>query len=173
MRSEDGLVVLGYFCGVHGVRGALKVFSHTNPPQAIFDYQPWLAEIDGKWRDIDIKPLSASAKMIRVSLNGISDRNLAELWCGRQIAVRRSILPSTCEREGEYYWHDLIGLEVFASGSNDAMLGKVSGFMETAGHDVLRVQGEREYLIPWNYGGTIVSVDLIAGRMLVDWQEPV
>ena len=149
----------------------MRVHSHTDPPDAIFAYQPWLAEIDGQWRQLDAKPLGGKGAALRVRVDGVADRDQAMLWRGRKIAVKGSSLPATDRRKGEYYWHDLIGLEVFCKHSG-ALLGKVAEIMETGANDVLRVVGEEERLLPWNYGETVLSVDLSAGRMVVDWQEP-
>jgi len=40
--TERTVVPLGHIAGVHGVRGWVKVYSLTEPQEAIFEYQPWL-----------------------------------------------------------------------------------------------------------------------------------
>jgi len=47
-------------------------------------------------------------------------------------------------------------------------LGKVEGLLETGAHDVLRVAGERERLIPFK-APIVGKVDLEAGKIEVDW----
>ena len=118
-----------------------------------------------------MKPLGGKGTVLRVQVEGVADRDQAMLWRGRKIAVKGSSLPDTNRGKGEYYWHDLIGLEVFCSRSGGS-LGKVVEMMETGANDVLRVVGDEERLLPWNYGETVLSVDLSAGRIVVDWQEP-
>ena len=83
---------------------------------------------------------------------------------GMDIAVLRGEMPEA--EEGEYYWDDLIGLEVV--NGEGAALGKVTGLLETGAHDVLQVTGERERLIPF-VDAYVREVDLEAGRIVVDW----
>ena len=48
-------------------------------------------------------------------------------------------------------------------------LGRVDHLIETGANDVLVVRGERERLIPYLRGRVIHDVDLIEGRIQVDW----
>ena len=68
----------------------------------------------------------------------------------------------------EYYWADLIGLEVF--NEQQDLLGKVVRLMETGANDVLVVEGKKETLIPFAQPEIIKSVDLAAGKIIADWE---
>ncbi|MGZ5014598.1 MAG: ribosome maturation factor RimM, partial [Methylobacter sp.] len=74
-------------------------------------------------------------------------------------------LPKTAK--GEYYWSQLIGLNVETI--DGVQLGVVDSLLETGANDVIIVQGERERVIPFLQGQTIISVDLDAGSIVVDW----
>jgi 16S rRNA processing protein RimM len=78
--------------------------------------------------------------------------------------VDRSELPPTAP--GEYYWHDLMGLE--AVNREGAPLGRVEGVLELPAHPVLVLGGERERLVPL-VRERLVDVDLGAGRLTLDW----
>jgi 16S rRNA processing protein RimM len=79
--------------------------------------------------------------------------------------VPRSQLPAAAE--GEVYWADLEGLEV--RNTVGGVLGKVEGLFATGAHAVLVVRGERERLIPFVAGQTVVRVDLAERVIVVDW----
>ena len=48
-------------------------------------------------------------------------------------------------------------------------IGRVRELLETGANDVLVVAGERETLIPFVIGSVVLDVDLVTGRIVVDW----
>lgn len=163
--TEQGRMVVGKIVGLYGVHGWVKVFSHTDPKDNIFRYAPWLAQIGGQWRPIRVLSGRTQGKGLVAQLDGCSDREQARLFIGAEIEVLRSQLPKPAV--GEYYWADLIGLQVTTL---DGMaLGNVDHLMDTGANDVLVVQGDRERLIPFVRGQYVHEIDLDAGTMRVDW----
>lgn len=163
MRSKESVVV-GRFNGTWGLRGWVKVFSDTRPPIAIFDYQPWRLGEDGEV--LEIERWQQSGPRLVVKLRGIDTPEQAASLAHSLISVPRSALPAT--EPGEYYWHDLIGLEVV--NLEDHVYGRVARLQETGAHDVLEVRGdEGVVLIPFVTGEFVHEVDLEAGRITVDW----
>ncbi|MEO6800050.1 MAG: ribosome maturation factor RimM, partial [Rhodanobacter sp.] len=99
-------------------------------------------------------------------LPGVDDREQAAALIGTDIHVDREQLPPPAK--DEYYWVDLEGLEVITT--EDVHLGRVSHLFATGANDVVVVRdGSRERLIPFIQGSYVRSVDLSAGRMVVDW----
>jgi 16S rRNA processing protein RimM len=98
-------------------------------------------------------------------LAGVDERDGALALRGRRIWIRREQLPAPAP--GEYYWADLIGLQVETV--EGEVLGIVSAMMETGANDVLVVEGERERLIPFVPGHYVTAIDLAAGKLVVDW----
>ena len=82
-----------------------------------------------------------------------------------RIGIYRGQLPET--REDEFYWSDLIGLQVI--NADGKRLGEVDHLLETGANDVLVVRGEREYLIPYLPEQVIQDIDLDAQVIRVDW----
>jgi 16S rRNA processing protein RimM len=64
-----------------------------------------------------------------------ADRTAAEALKGFLVGAPRAALPKT--EEDEFYWADLVGLEVVNAA--DERLGKVAGLIETGANAVLRV----------------------------------
>ena len=75
--------------------------------------------------------------------------------------------PIACPPQDEYYWADLCGLKVITR--ENIELGVVDHLLETGANDVLVVMGERERLIPFVLGQTVIKVDLESGHLIVDW----
>ena len=165
-ETEKNRVVLGKVSGLYGVRGWLKVHSYTDPREAILDYGPWLLNVDGDWRTIAIAEGRKHGKTVIARLDGVEDRDHAETFVGDEIAVARESMPATAS--GEFYWADLEGLQVVHK--NGQALGKVAYLIGTGANDVLVVQGDRERLIPFLHGETVLDVDTSAGVINVDWE---
>ncbi|MDX1432665.1 MAG: ribosome maturation factor RimM [Gammaproteobacteria bacterium] len=162
---EQRRVVVGRVSGVFGVRGWVRVRSHTEPAERLLDYSPWLLEGAGEPRRLAPEQGRPHGEGLVAKLAGIDDRDQAMALVGADISVAREQLPALAE--GEYYWVDLIGLEVV--NREGRSLGRVADLMATGANDVLRVTGERERLIPFVTHDVVLAVDLAAGRIDVDW----
>lgn len=84
---------------------------------------------------------------------------------GWDIFITQDQLPKAAK--GEYYWSELIGLQVETV--DGVQLGAVDSLLETGANDVIIIKGERERVIPFLQGQTIIKVDLDAGKIIVDW----
>ena len=99
-------------------------------------------------------------------LDGVLDRDTALELMGWDIFIRKEQLPKP--QPGEYYWTDLIGLDVVTV--EGVKLGKVDHLMETGANDVLVViDDEIERLIPFLQQQTVLKIDLATRSMVVDW----
>jgi len=163
VKSAHKKIALGYISAVHGIKGWVKVHSWTRPMEAILNYQPWLLGEDSK--PVKIVDGRKQGKGLAALLPGYKDREQAANLVGQQIFVEREQLPPT--EKDEYYWSDLIGLEVH--NTTGEVLGRVDRLMETGANDVLVIQGDREHLVPFIQGQYVKRVDLEDGLIEVDW----
>jgi 16S rRNA processing protein RimM len=107
-------------------------------------------------------------------LAGITERDSAQALRGQCIEVTRSSFPALSE--GEYYWADLLGLDVLSLTGQS--LGQVAGLLDNGAHAVLRVAfsatspaGQvtvRERMIPF-VDAYVHQVDLSTRQVIVDW----
>ena len=158
-------VEVGVIAGVHGVKGWLKIHSHTEPRIAILDYQPWYIEREGDIAPYQVVAGHAHQRGLIARLEHIESREHAAAWRGARIFIHKTQLPPLAA--DEYYWADLIGAEVWTTGNIE--LGTVQRIIATGANDVLVVQGERERLIPFVHGEVIERVDVSAKRIVVCW----
>jgi 16S rRNA processing protein RimM len=161
--DERKVVQIGHVSGVHGIKGWVKIYSLTDPREAIFEYQPWLL---GKSREeIRIAQGKKHGKHLVALLENLNDRDQAENLVNRPIAVYRDQFPEL--PDDEFYWTDLLGLSVRLV--NGTELGTIDKMLATGAHDVMVVQGERERLIPFVREQYVKSVNLGDGIVVVDW----
>jgi 16S rRNA processing protein RimM len=168
--TRSGYVLLGRIVGVHGVHGAVKLESFTEPRLAIFNYKPWLLEREpGQFEEVAEAQGHAQGKGMVATLAGVGDRDAAAAWIGARIWIPRDALPEP--EAGEYYQTDLEGLQVLNTAGE--LLGTVSHLFDNGAHDVLMVRDAagRERLVPYVADRYVKSVDLDAGRIVVDWDK--
>lgn len=165
MESQSDKIVLGRISGVFGIKGWVKVFSYTGQRDSILDYSPWLVRIAGEWKSFKVNDGQVQGKGIIVRLDGVVNREQAQLLVGCDIGVSREQLQAL--REGEYYWADLIGMSVVTV--SGVVLGRVDTLFETGSNDVMVVRGERERLVPWIMDDVVKSVSLEGRVIQVEW----
>lgn len=144
----------------------MRIASYTDPPENLLKYRPWFLRRSGEWQAIDVLEIQPHRDGFLALLSGIEDRNAALAIVGSRIGVHPASFPPPAP--GEYYWRDLIGLEVI--NSDGVELGAVERLIETGAHDVLVVKGKRERLIPFveQYVTHVVPED---GLLRVDWTD--
>lgn len=168
------MVVLGKIVAPYGVRGAVKVFPFADDPLAWGKLPRWWLKHENNaaesWQPIEVRRCRRQKEFLIVELGALRDRNAAEALRGILIGAPREALPPT--GQGEYYWADLIGLEVV--NTRNQVLGRVLGLIETPGNAVLRVgksedDAEQERLLPF-VESVVLDVDLSAQRLCVNWE---
>lgn len=175
MSTESSkLVNVGRITAVYGIKGWVKVHSYTEPQENLFSYHPWLLKTRHGVKKIEIDDARPHGNAFVAHIVGVDDRDLALEYTAADIAIERDLLPEL--DDGEYYWSQLEGLVVISCyEGKEQRLGVVSKIMETGANDVLVVTADadsidkRERLIPYVPEQFVVSVDLVAGEMRVDW----
>ena len=164
-EHPERLVVVGRIEGAFGLAGWVRVFSHTRPRDNLLKYAPWYIEGGSAWRQVQIAETRAAPGKLFVRIAGVADRDAARALTGHQIAVQREQFGSA--PAGEYYWADLIGLQVVDLAGRE--FGRVVAMRETGANDVLVVEGAERHLIPFVAGRVVQEVDLDRGTICVDW----
>lgn len=162
------MVVMGKIVGAQGILGWVKVQTFTEYLDSLLDYDTWQLSLDQEnWREVKVLEANVHGKVIIAKLPGITDRTAAEKCKGLLVAVPRGKLPAAAD--GEYYWSDLIGLQVINLA--DEVLGTVNTLLETGANDVLSVRDAagKEILIPF-IASVIQQVNLPDKEIRVDWQ---
>jgi 16S rRNA processing protein RimM len=158
-------VVIGLINGVWGVQGWVKVYSWTEPTTSLFDYQPWY--LGDERRAVSVIEWRQQGPRLVARLEGVETAEAAASLVDQSICIPVAALPAP--RPGQYYWHDLIGLNVV--NLDGEQLGRIDAMLPTGANDVMDVLAAsgRHHLIPFVIDRYVRTVDLRGGRVIVDW----
>jgi 16S rRNA processing protein RimM len=175
--APDDLIELGRIISAYGVRGWVKIQPHSAQGTVLRAAPVW-------WLVAPVAPLAKpgapvphKVKQVRpqgstvvADLEGVGERDLAESLRGYAVLVSRQHFPKA--QTDEYYWVDLIGLDVV--NREGLALGQVRELLHTGPQTVLVLayleEGKsKERMIPF-VGVYIDAVDLVSKRITADWQ---
>jgi len=166
------VVVMGRIRTAVGLAGWVKVESYTDPPDNLLQYRVWRLQSGsaGMWRPMKWVQQRWSGNELQVQMEGVTERNGAELLRNMDIGVLRRELPSAAP--GEYYWDDLLGLT--ACTTNGEPLGRIDHFVESAAHPYMVLHGvdqagkNCEHFVPL-VKGRVQKVDFDQRVVQLDW----
>ncbi len=159
-RAET--VCLGRIVGAHGVRGVVRIKSHTANPDDLTAYGA-LSDEAGT-RRLTVTVTGHVKGLVLARVEGVDDRDAAEALRGTDLFVPRAALPPT---EGEEYYHvDLLGLR--AESEDGTALGRVSAVHDHGAGPIVEIQPPDgpSTLVPFTREH-VPAIDIEAGRMVV------
>jgi 16S rRNA processing protein RimM len=160
------MVVMGRIRAPHGLKGWIKVQPFTQEIEGLLAYTEWWVGGGGEWQQHRILQSAVHGSTVVARLEGFNGRDAAAELRGKDVAVTRDAMPDN--RTGEFYWNDLLGMEV--AHRNATKLGLVTKILETGANAVLVVRGDTELLVPF-IEDVILNVDVKARKLIVDWES--
>lgn len=157
-------VLLGSIVGVHGVRGAVKIRSHTADPAAIAEYGP-LTDAGGE-RSFKLRVIGQARGNVVAKIDGVNDRDAAERLRGIDLYVARDALPPP-EDADEFYQADLVGLAAYTEGGE--RFGTVVDIRDFGAGELVEIRregGGPTIFLPFTRE-IVPFVDIEAGRIVV------
>jgi len=122
--------------------------------------------VTGENRHLSVISARPHKNVFLVELAGLTDINQAESFRGAEIYVGKDALV---REEGEYFWFELLGLDVFSD--DDVFLGVVSQIIPAGSNEIYVVKnGDREIFLPAAQE-VISHIDLENGKMIVSVLE--
>jgi len=174
VEIPSDLVVVGYVSGAYGLQGWVRIKPHSAEADALLHAKTWWLgnpELPQQLRDVDMMQAKSHSGDVVARLVGVGDREAAEALRGTVVQISRKHFPTL--DDGEYYWVDLIGLDV--ENLQGERVGKVDGLMDNGAHPILRVSApgdapdlQKEMLIPF-VDQYVKTVDRAASKIVVDW----
>lgn len=140
------LIPLGRFVNTHGVRGELRLLPYALPCQTLKKgITVFLQDKNGQTQPYTVEGARPHSSFILIKLQGIDSLEQAQLLREMIVTVEESILPPL--QEGEFYYYQVIGLQVRTTSGKD--IGVITQVFFSGGHDIWVVhQEKKEYLIP-------------------------
>ena len=133
-------IAVGKIVNVHGIKGVVKIKPYLTHGKDLPQFNPLTDKLGKKSFEVSVQ--GQQGDMLLVSIKGITNRNVAEQFKGMELFAERSKLPKT--QNGEFYYCDLMGMNVF---ENDSLFGQV-----------VKVN---------NFGaGTILEIKTVSGKVL-------
>lgn len=157
-------IEIGKILKCHGLRGQLKLKSCLESDDILKNLDKlFLKQCGCEVFPSKLENIRITHKGILVKLEGINDTESAERWIGCQVLIQANALEPL--PEDEYYWCEIIGLEVITE--DGLILGRIDSVFPTGSNDVYVCRGkEREILLP-AIANVIKKIDKEKGIMIV------
>ncbi|MFE8643984.1 ribosome maturation factor RimM [Sphingomonas sp. NCPPB 2930] len=170
-------VEVGRIADAWGIKGWFRILPYSATPEALFSSKRWFIQPTERGAKtftgtlkLAIKEAKEHSDSVVATAHDIPDRNTAEALKGARVFVARSSFPSTTD--DEFYWVDLIGLDVV--NREGLAMGQVKELLSTGPQTVMvlafEAEGQaQERMIPF-VAAFVDGVDLPGRRITVDWQ---
>ena len=157
-------IVVGSLGGAFGVQGEVRLKSFCADPAAIADYTPLFTEDGRQFAQLVLTGQQKNGFTAR--LDGVVTKEDADALRNVKLLADRALMPSL--PDDEYYYTDLIGLDVLDTGGEK--LGTVKNVMDHGAGDLLEIltpNSSETVLLPFTQAA-VPTVDLTAGRIVAD-----
>lgn len=138
---------VGYILGFHGLKGEVKVKATTDFENERFKVGSILYLVkDNDCKKVVVKSVRVHKNNFLLSFENMFNLNDVEKYKGYSLKINEEMLHKL--DDDEFYFFELIGLEVFDYKNN--FLGKVKSILETGANEVLVVDKDgKDVLIPF------------------------
>jgi 16S rRNA processing protein RimM len=162
--SAGARVCMGVVGAPHGVRGAVRIKSFTDEPEAIARYGALEDETGERQFTLQVVGSAKADGMVIAKLSGVTDRDRAATLRGLRLYAPRTALPATAE--DEFYHADLIGLTAMLEDGTE--LGRVIAVHDFGAGDVLEIARDigAPVLVPFTRAA-VPAVNLAGGKLVV------
>jgi 16S rRNA processing protein RimM len=172
MSLASDTLVIGIIGAPYGVKGWVKITSHTHDLDGVFAYTPWLLGQVQEGTVYVVDQWRTHNKGLVAKLIGVEDRDDAERIKNLEISIKAEMLPEL--DNNDVYWRELVGMQVITDKGYN--LGVIKELFETGANDVLLVKanlndafGQKERMVPYLLDQVIKQVDRQAKTVTVDW----
>ncbi len=165
---EDVLFPIGRVVKLHGVKGKIKVDYFGDDADRFHLYRKvFIRGVTGGPRSYEVLEATPQPPRLILRLKGVETPEEAGLLVGKEILIEKASLEDL--PEGEYYWFEILGMEVVTEGGS--RLGRVKEILPTGANDVYVVQGKRREISLPAVEEVIRRIDRDGRMITVAWME--
>lgn len=165
-NSEPVFICIGKIHRPHGISGDVILDPMTDFPERI--RRGKVVYAGDRHQQLTVTRVRQKAPYLLVGFKELADETQAAEFRNQFLYVKASDLPKL--PEGEYYFHELIGLE--AVNMRDEHVGILSEILETGANDVYVIKKDdgTEELVP-DVPQFIRQIDIAAQKIKIDFPE--
>ena len=161
---------VGKIVNTQGLQGEMRVLSVTDFAEERFKKGNSLSLFDKKDQfvmDVEIASHRKVKNFDIIKFKGMYHINDIEKFRDFTLKVREEDLTDL--EDGEFYYHEIIGLEVY---ENDVLLGRIKEILQPGANDVwvVKRKGKRDLLLPY-IPPVVLGIDIEQGRVDVEIPE--
>ena len=161
---------VGKIVNTQGLQGEMRVLSVTDFAEERFKKGNKLALFDKKDQfvmNVEIASHRKAKNFDIIKFKGMYHINDIEKFRDFSLKVAEENLTDL--ENGEFYYHEIIGLEVY---ENDVLLGTIKEILQPGANDVwvVKRKGKRDLLLPY-IPPVVLGIDIEQGRVDVEIPE--
>lgn len=167
-EDSEKTLLLGKVLRPHGLGGLLRIASYAESVDSFLASRTvFLKDRKGQWREDEVLSVHPHKGAFLMKLKGVNTVEQVEDLQGASIFVDKRTLDR--KNEGEFFWHEIIGLEVFLK--TGSYVGEIKNILSTGSNDIYVVRnGESEVLVPAVHG-VVEDIDLAGRKMVISDME--
>lgn len=161
---------VGKIVNTHGIRGELKVVATTDFPEERFKKGAELVILTKTPRKVTVTSSRMHKGTVLVTFAGYGDINEVLQFKGQMLGVANDKLGEAKLGENEFYYRDIIGMDVQDTEGNS--LGTIKEILSPGANDVWVVgrKGKSDLLLPY-IESVVLKVDVPGKLTVVDVPE--
>ena len=170
-KEKSDFILIATIGRSKGLKGEFFINSLCNPKENLINYSNFLI---GNSKDpIKLEYIKNLNSKLISKISSINDIDSIKEFTNKELFIHKSELPTL--REGEIYWHDLIGMKVVNLLKED--LGIIDEVNNYGSSDILKVIPSESSidnelrLIPYVKDKYINSISIEKNELNVDWAK--
>ena len=160
--DEPVFVLIGKFRRPHGIRGEIRMTVLTDFPELISPGQ--VIYVGERYKAYTVRDIRWHGGDMLVSLKELPDRTAVEIFRNIMVYMKSEDMPEL--PEGEYFLHQLVGMEIITD--QGERLGILKEILITGANDVYLVESQqgKELLLP-AIDEVVLDIDQEKNQILV------